>query len=123
LQLTPDEIEQIKEIFEFIDADGSGVISREEAKPLFDRLHIGEDEIAGILEEMDKDNDGTIDLKEFMVLGKLLLDNGITAAELKKPIDDHKLEEKHLYTAEQLAQIRTIFDIVDTDGSGAIGNL
>jgi Ca2+-binding EF-hand superfamily protein len=39
---------------------------------------------------------------------------------LKSRSETNTFQESSSYTAEQLAQIRSIFDIVDTDGSGAI---
>ncbi len=121
----------IREIFNFVDSDGSGKVSKEEANFLFEKLQVSADETNAIWNEMDKDHSGSIEFEEFVILGKLLLDNGVTAAELLREAPEKpKLEE--FYTSEQLAQIRTIFgisftysytysqDMVDTDGSGAI---
>ena len=116
-------MDQIREIFTYIDKDGSNLISKDEARELFERLensNISESEYDALLAEIDKDNDGTVSFTEFIPLGKLLLENGITSEALKARSETRTLQESSSYTSDQLAQIRSIFDIVDTDGSGAI---
>lgn len=63
-----EKIEQTKEIFQKVDADGSGKISGPElAKALRAAgFQFSDEEIAEFLDQFDKDGDGQLDQSEFM---------------------------------------------------------
>jgi Ca2+-binding EF-hand superfamily protein len=67
---------EIREIFAYIDKDSSGIISKDEARELFEKLenaNISESEYDALLAEIDKDNDGTVSFTEFIPLGNFCI--------------------------------------------------
>merc|ERR1712188_96080 len=65
--LTEEELSEFREIFNLVDTDGSGEISREELGELISTLGLkaSQEELDRMIDEIDKDNDGTIDFDEF----------------------------------------------------------
>jgi Ca2+-binding EF-hand superfamily protein len=62
----------LKHAFEYFDKDGNGTITLEELKESLwsDDLLLDEKEIEGIIQEIDKNEDGMIDYKEFLEMMK-----------------------------------------------------
>lgn len=58
--------------FEYIDSDGDGVISLEDLRSSSDRVRLGlsQSELAGLMEEADRDGDGFISKQEFISVMK-----------------------------------------------------
>eukprot|EP00960_Hanusia_phi_P070707 767372-Hanusia_phi.AAC.1 len=68
---------RVKELFNEIDSDGSGLIESEELEIAFERLgiHLGSNEISEFVKDFDEDGSGTIDFEEFLLMVEgLLLD-------------------------------------------------
>jgi len=65
--LTPEELSEFREIFNLVDTDGGGDISREELGELISTLGLkaSQEELDRMIDEIDKDGDGTIDFDEF----------------------------------------------------------
>merc|ERR1739844_462009 len=56
--------EELKEAFRIYDKEGNGYITTQVLKELHSRL--SEEDIIGIVEEVDEDGSGTLDFDEFM---------------------------------------------------------
>lgn len=66
--LSEKEIAEFREIFNLVDADGSGQISHEEFRKLLETLNLRptEDELVEMFDEVDGDGNGTIEFEEFV---------------------------------------------------------
>lgn len=70
---------------------------------------------------VNRDGDGFITFEEFVPLGQELVDRGVKLAEIKRHLVKQLGEEiNHLYTFEQLEQLKNIFHFMDKDGNGRI---
>ena len=64
-------VDLVEQIFDHIDRDGNGVLSYAEARSIFLRINsrlgrsYGEDEVGVFFDNLDKNKDGIIDVKEF----------------------------------------------------------
>lgn len=65
-----DAEQNLRDVFDVFDADGSGFIDRHEMRVLMKKLaqDLTEEEIAQIIEAVDKDEDGEISFEEFKAL-------------------------------------------------------
>jgi len=65
--LSKEEMNEFREIFNLVDADGSGEISREELGDLIATLGLkaSQEELDRMIDEIDVDGDGTINFEEF----------------------------------------------------------
>ena len=65
--LTPEDVQELRQIFSLVDIDGSGSISREEFHSLAKSvgLSLTQEQIDSVITEVDKDNSGSIDFNEF----------------------------------------------------------
>lgn len=88
----------VDEVFEFVDENGDGEISREELQKCFNKLEnqpVSEEELNKIMADLDKNNNGCITKLEFKAW--------------------------YLHSEEHVQQqIRAVFDKYDTDSSGTI---
>ena len=62
-QLTNDELSEFREIFNLVDRDNGGTITKEELAELLETLGIetSSDELGIMINEIDQDNNGEID--------------------------------------------------------------
>ena len=69
-RITEQEREEFREIFNLVDEDKGGTISRNELKKLMEtlRLHPTEEELAAMMKEVDADGSGDIDYEEFVTV-------------------------------------------------------
>eukprot|EP01083_Nonionella_stella_P013487 37948_1 len=69
-ELTQDEITELREIFNLVDEDRGGSISKEELQQLMATvgIHTTQAEIDQIVAEIDKNNDGEIQFEEFVAV-------------------------------------------------------
>ena len=68
-KLTPEELAEFREIFNLVDKDGGGTISKEELGELMETLGIdATQEIDLMIAEIDEDNNGVIDFDEFVAV-------------------------------------------------------
>lgn len=69
-QLTPEEIAEFREIFNLVDKDGGGSITKVELAELMDTLGIdaSTEEIDMMISEIDQDGNGDIDFEEFVAV-------------------------------------------------------
>ena len=69
-QLTEEEISEFREIFNLVDKDGGGSITKTELGELMDTLGIdaSPEEIDAMISEIDQDGNGDIDFEEFVAV-------------------------------------------------------
>lgn len=108
--MSPEQIEEVKETFLMFDRDGSGSIDAKELRAAMRALgqEYTKKETKEIIEGIDEDGNGEIDIDEFCVLMAPFL----LAAE--EDAQNSRL------THEQLEQIQHAFEHYDADGSGEI---
>eukprot|EP01013_Petalomonas_cantuscygni_P022393 TRINITY_DN4297_c0_g1_i2.p2 TRINITY_DN4297_c0_g1~~TRINITY_DN4297_c0_g1_i2.p2 ORF type:complete len:157 (-),score=26.33 TRINITY_DN4297_c0_g1_i2:204-674(-) len=69
-RLTEEELAEFKEIFDLVDDDRSGCISKAELRKLMETLRLKptEEEIESMMKEVDADGSGDIDFNEFVTV-------------------------------------------------------
>jgi calmodulin len=85
-QMSAEELAEFREIFDLVDKDKGGSISREELGELMDTLGIraSKEEIDLIINEIDEDNNGEIDFEEFVAVMSRKVNANYTAQQVKK---------------------------------------
>mmetsp|Transcript_8536 Transcript_8536/g.12591 ORF Transcript_8536/g.12591 Transcript_8536/m.12591 type:complete len:150 (-) Transcript_8536:19-468(-) len=85
MKLNDDEIEELKEIFNLVDTDGSGEIDKHELGSLLNTLgiHPSKEELDSMMEEVDADGSGEIDFGEFCAVMATKVESAYTAEEVK----------------------------------------
>ncbi|XP_010508760.1 PREDICTED: calmodulin-A-like [Camelina sativa] len=112
-QTTYDQLSEICEAFSLIDVDGDGFITAKELGTVMRSLghNLTKAELQGMLNEMDADGSGTIDILEFLYA---LIDTDCKE-KLKKAIG--VLSQ---LTEDQLVECKEFFSSIDKDGDGFI---
>ena len=84
--LSASELAEFREIFDLVDKDKGGSISREELRELMDTLGIraSKEEIDLMINEIDEDNNGEIDFEEFVAVMSRRVNASYTADQVKK---------------------------------------
>ena len=84
-QLSREELAEFREIFNLVDRDGGGSISKEELGELMDTLGINasQEEVDLMIEEIDQDNNGEIDFDEFVAVMSRKVNANYTPAQVK----------------------------------------
>lgn len=83
--LTDEELAEFKEIFDLVDEDKGGSISREELKKLMITLRLKptEEELDAMMKEVDSDGSGDIDFQEFVTVMSRRVQADYTPEQLK----------------------------------------
>jgi calmodulin len=83
--LSDEERAEFKEIFDLVDEDRSGQISKNELKKLMEtlRLHPTEEELTAMMKEVDADGSGDIDFEEFVTVMSRRVQADYTPEQLK----------------------------------------
>ncbi len=83
--LSDEERAELKEIFDLVDEDKSGQISKNELKKLMEtlRLHPTEEELTAMMREVDADGSGDIDFDEFVTVMSRRVQADYTPEQLK----------------------------------------
>lgn len=83
--LSDEERAEFKEIFDLVDEDRSGQISKNELKKLMEtlRLHPTEEELTAMMKEVDADGSGDIDFDEFVTVMSRRVQADYTPEQLK----------------------------------------
>ena len=107
-KLTPEELAEFREIFNLVDKDGGGTISKEELGELMETLGIDAtpEEIDLMIAEIDEDNSGHIDKQEFARLAQ----KGKDLLQLNPPFDleadwEHITREDRYHMRANIQQI------------------
>mmetsp|Transcript_10595 Transcript_10595/g.18696 ORF Transcript_10595/g.18696 Transcript_10595/m.18696 type:complete len:152 (-) Transcript_10595:80-535(-) len=83
--LSEEELAEFKEIFNLVDRDGGGTITKEELGELMDTLGIDAtpEEIDLMINEIDQDSNGEIDFDEFVAVMSRKVNASYTADQVK----------------------------------------
>lgn len=83
--LKQDNINELKEIFDLVDTDGSGSINREELSDLMATLGIQstDADIDSLIAEMDSDGNGDISFDEFLAVMTKKVDVSYDESQIK----------------------------------------
>ncbi|CAM9257196.1 unnamed protein product [Scytosiphon promiscuus] len=134
-ELTPEQHEEIFQIFKLFDVNGDGSVTKPELKEALWSLgqQPSEEEMDGIFREYDEHQTGSLDLNEFRLLmtSRLTYENTRQEfAEAFRAIDRNKdgkldiaeLNRLMVATGFGLAndELHDIFDLFDRDGSGKV---
>tara|TARA_B100000674_G_C37375556_1_gene705079 strand:- start:27 stop:494 length:468 start_codon:yes stop_codon:yes gene_type:complete len=84
-KMSKEELAEFREIFDLVDKDKGGSISRDELGELMDTLGIraSKEEIDLMINEIDEDNNGEIDFEEFVAVMSRKVNANYTSAEVK----------------------------------------
>ena len=96
---TEQEIEELKQVFSLIDTNNSGDISKDELEDLMRLIGYNPtvEEVDMIMEEVDLDLNGSIDLQEFIsILSKSEVETKYSAKEFMEAIEGFKRESSDL---------------------------
>ena len=87
-KLTPEELAEFREIFNLVDKDGGGTISKEELGELMETLGIDAtpEEIDLMIAEIDEDNNGVIDFDEFVAVMSRKVSATYTAEQVRRAV-------------------------------------
>ncbi|CAI5979215.1 unnamed protein product [Closterium sp. NIES-64] len=77
-----DKQENLLKAFEYFDADGSGTITLDELQKACEELRLSKDEIMAMMEEIDENNDGTIDYNEFVQMMRKTQTGGMSRRDI-----------------------------------------
>eukprot|EP01038_Epipyxis_sp_PR26KG_P009991 gene9991-13443_t len=84
-RLTQEEIAEFREIFNLVDKDGGGTITKVELAELMETLGIdaSPEEIDQMISEIDQDGNGDIDFEEFVIVMSRKVNASYTADQVK----------------------------------------
>lgn len=83
--LSKEELSEFREIFNLVDKDGGGSISKDELGELMDTLGINatQEEIDLMINEIDQDSNGEIDFEEFVAVMSRKVDAAYTPDQVR----------------------------------------
>ena len=83
--LTDEELAEFREIFNLVDLDKGGTISKDELKQLMTTLGLrpSQEELNAMVDEIDSDGNGEIDFDEFVTVMSRKVNTSYTPAQVK----------------------------------------
>lgn len=134
--ISPQHLQELRDVFDLFDTDGSGGIDSEELKAAMKSLGFNGTNTAQVQELMssvDKDHDGTIDFDEFVGMMTTKMKSREPGAEMLKAFQLMDIDEKGELTyrdlkrvAQQLGQsvtdedVRTMIELATGSPDGAV---
>eukprot|EP01018_Ginkgo_biloba_P034716 Gb_22573 [translate_table: standard] len=130
-----DEIRELTEVFRYFDADGDGKISAVELKAVLGSLgeELCDKELRDMIQEVDSDGDGCIDLQDFIRLNTRILIDSDAESELREAFRLFDIDQRGCITAKGLHQMMSrlgedsslddchlMIKQVDFDGDGVV---
>jgi len=113
-QLSEEEIAEFREIFNLVDRDGGGEITKDELGELMDTLGIdaSPEEIDAMISEIDQDGSGSIDFEEFVAVMSRKLNATYTSDQVKTAFKVFEGEcPQGFVKAENLVRVLTTYGI------------
>ena len=93
-KMSKEELAEFREIFDLVDKDKGGSISRDELGELMDTLGIraSKEEIDLMINEIDEDNNGEIDFEEFVAVMSRKVNANYTSEEVKSAFKTFEMD-------------------------------
>jgi len=106
-KFSKDKIDEIKQIFNFFDKNGSGAISTKELGDLYRALGMtpSDADINDIIAEIDKDSSGTIEFSEFLEIFETYKIKPINEDQLIKAFQLFDKDRNGLLSTDELMKI------------------
>eukprot|EP01039_Chlorochromonas_danica_P020033 gene20033-24368_t len=134
-KISPEELAEFREIFNLVDRDGGGSISKLELAELLETLGIDADveEIDRMIAEIDQDGNGTIDFDEFVAVMAKKVETSYSQDQVKEAFKtfevpghpglikaENLIKALGTYSTEKLTeiQLKELVNQMDSDGSG-----
>ena len=107
VQLSPEQEDQIRQAWLLFDDDDSGQIDANELKKVMISLGLNptQEELDDIIQDIDRDNDGTIDYNEFLRLMSTKLKDAQTEEELAEAFAVFDIHNRGLFGKQELKEI------------------
>ena len=115
LQLTKQQIENVKNEFLLLDVDGDGTITVDELagvlRSMKTELQASDKDIERALKDVDRDGDGTIDLEEYLKSRKyktnrdLLHRALVTRSKIRKEFEEYDRDHSGYVTKDELIEV------------------
>ena len=115
LQLTKQQIENVKNEFLLLDVDGDGTITVDELagvlRSMKTELQASDRDIERALKDIDRDGDGTIDLEEYLKSRKyktnrdLLHRALVTRSKIRKQFEEYDRDHSGYVTKDELIEV------------------
>uniref|UniRef100_A0A7S4U7C7 EF-hand domain-containing protein n=2 Tax=Guillardia theta TaxID=55529 RepID=A0A7S4U7C7_GUITH len=127
VEIPASEVMLLRESFDLFDTDKSGALDMQEVKVAIEQcgLAVSDEDLQGIIAEIDKDGSGEFEFVEFVELVKTLVlrireaeDAEETAVKLRSEIDGIKLELKARQEELKLAEAK-VFELRKAGAQGA----
>lgn len=108
-QLTESELKEFKEIFDLVDVDGSGEITKVELGKLMETLGLKptEEQLDQMMKEVDSDGSGDIDFNEFVAVMSRKVQADYTTEQLRAAFKVFESEAGYVKTASLLHALTT----------------
>jgi calcium-dependent protein kinase len=126
-QMTDEDKEQVKDLFQKFDKNGDGKLGGDEIKELMNYVGQGKMGIEDFLKEIDEDGDGNVELEELEAV-QGMEKVGDNVDEMKTQFDMFDHDKSGYVTAKELenvmgmeaSEIKSMIDEVDASGDGRI---
>ncbi|XP_004308824.1 PREDICTED: calmodulin-3-like [Fragaria vesca subsp. vesca] len=108
-QLSDDEAAEFKQAFSLLDKDGDGSITTNELGTVMRSLGLKptEEELEGMIEEVDADGNGRVDLQEFLSLMARKMQDNLSERQLREAFKVFDKDQNGFISADELRHVMT----------------